>query len=194
MNIDCNALHGCHREGFDADLYLSDENSLFYVQGIQDQGAVTTAKDYICNEQGTNCFYGSAHGISRPRASNSKGDSVNLNDKTMHEIYLWPFTATVAVGIRWIMCSYKQMNGFQACQNEKTLNGPLKVELGFPDNVMSDWSARKIGVDSAIGGLHIEMPDGNGHLGNSLLQFIQSGAITEARANDMLVRVLALSY
>ena len=191
MNIDRNALHGRNWEGFGADPYLSGENSFFYVQGIQDQGVVATAKHYICNEQETNRFYGLAEDTARSSPSNSKGYSANLDDKTMHEIYLWPFAASVAAGVGSIMCSYNQVNGTQACQNDKTLNGLLKVELGFPGNVMSDWGATKTGVDSAVGGLDIEMPGGDGYLGNSLIQAIQSGAITEARVNDMLVRVLA---
>jgi beta-glucosidase-like glycosyl hydrolase len=182
MNIDRNALHGRNWEGFGADPYLSGENSFFYIQGVQDQGVVATAKHYICNEQETNRFYGS---------SNSQGYSVYLDDKTMHEIYLWPFAASVAAGVGSMMCAYNQVNGTQACQNDKTLNGLLKDELQFPGNVMSDWGATKTGVESALGGLDVDMPGDDGYLGHSLLQAIQSGSITEARVNDMVIRILA---
>lgn len=57
MNIDRNALHGRNWEGFGADPYLSGENSFYYVQGLQDQGVVATAKHYICNEQESNRTY-----------------------------------------------------------------------------------------------------------------------------------------
>ena len=164
MNIDRNALHGRNWEGFGADPYLSGENSFQYVQGVQDQGVVATAKHYICNEQETNRFYGD---------SNSKGYSANLDDKTIHEIYLWPFASSVAAGVGSIMCAYNQVNGTQACQNDKTLNGLLKEELQFPGNVMSDWGATKTGVDSALGGLDIEMPGGDGYLGSSLFQAVE---------------------
>ena len=186
MNIDRNALHGRNWEGFGADPYLSGENSFQYILGVQDQGVVATAKHYICNEQETNRFYGDS--------SNSKGYSANLDDKTIHEIYLWPFASSVAAGVGSIMCSYNQVNGTQACQNDKTLNGLLKGELQFPGNVMSDWGATKTGVDSALGGLDIEMPGGDGFLGFSLEQAVRSGTINESRINDMIVRVLAPYY
>jgi beta-glucosidase len=57
MNIDRNARHGRNWEGFGSDPYLCGENAFAYVQGVQDQGVVATAKHYICNEQETNRRY-----------------------------------------------------------------------------------------------------------------------------------------
>jgi beta-glucosidase-like glycosyl hydrolase len=191
MNIDRNALHGRNWEGFGSDPYLSGENAFYYVQGLQDQGVVATAKHYICNEQETNRFYGTPESIPGLGDVNSMGYSANLDDKTIHEIYLWPFIDSVAAGAGSIMCSYNQVNGTQACQNDKTLNGLLKGELAFQGNVMSDWGATKTGIESVLGGLDIEMPGGDGFLGYSLLKAVQSGTLTEAKINDMITRVLA---
>ena len=132
MNIDRNALGGRNWEGFGADPYLSGQNAFAYVQGVQDQGVVATAKHYICNEQETNRFYSETEG----GYTASKGYSANLDDKTIHEIYLWPFADSVLAGAGSIMCSYNQVNGTQACENDRTLNGLLKGELGFRGNVM----------------------------------------------------------
>jgi beta-glucosidase len=115
MNIDRNALHGRNWEGFGSDPYLSGENAYYYVQGVQNQGVVVTAKHYICNEQDTNRIY-------HPETGPSQGYSANLDDKTMHEIYLWPFAESIAAGVGSVMCSYNKVNGTQACQNSKTLN------------------------------------------------------------------------
>ncbi|CAF4840027.1 unnamed protein product [Rotaria sp. Silwood1] len=184
MNIDRNALHGRNWEGFGADPYLSGENSYYYVHGLQDQGVVATAKHYICNEQESNRTY-------HPTTGPSQGYSANLDDKTMHEIYLWPFADSVAAGAGSVMCSYNQVNGTQACQNNKILNGLLKDELKFQGNVMSDWGATKVGIESALGGLDIEMPGQDGLMGYSLLPAVKNGSITEARINDMIIRILA---
>jgi beta-glucosidase len=185
INIDRNALHGRNWEGFGADPYLSGENSFYYVQGLQDQGVVATAKHYICNEQETNRTY-------HPPTGPTQGYSANLDDKTMHEIYLWPFVDSVTAGAGSVMCSYNQVNGTQACENNKTLNGLLKDELGFQGNVMSDWGATKTGIPSVLGGLDIDMPGiGEGLMGLALLPAVQNGSISEARITDMVVRIIA---
>jgi beta-glucosidase len=194
MNIDRNARHGRNWEGFGSDPYLSGENAFYYVQGLQDQGVVATAKHYICNEQETNRFHSISTMIRRPDPSNSAGYSANLDDKTIHEIYLWPFASSVAAGVGSIMCSYNQINGTQACQNDKTLNGLLKGELAFPGNVMSDWGATKTGIESVLGGLDIDMPNGGNLMGYALLAAVQNGSITEARINDMITRNMAPYY
>ncbi len=84
--------------------------------------------------------------------------SSNLDDKTMHETYLWPFADAVRAGVGSVMCSYQQINNSHACQNSKALNGILKGELGFQGFVMSDWQAQHTGVASAVAGLDMSMP------------------------------------
>jgi beta-glucosidase len=183
MNIDRNARHGRNWESFGADPYLSGENAFFFVQAVQDQGVVATAKHYICNEQDTNRNPGPLRSY-----------SANLNDKTMHEVYLWPFASSVAAGVGSIMCSYNEVNGTPACQNNQTLNGLLKEELEFPGNVMSDWGATKSGVPSVLAGLDIDMPGNDNFMGLTLAQAVHDGEIPEARINDMVTRVLAPYY
>ncbi|CAF4880675.1 unnamed protein product [Rotaria sp. Silwood1] len=194
MNIDRNARHGRNWEGFGADPYLSGENAFYYVQGLQDQGVVATAKHYICNEQETHRSSDASRNRVRPDAANYVAYSANLDDKTMHEIYLWPFASSVAAGVGSVMCSYNRVNGTPACQNKRTLNELLKEELDFLGNVMSDWGATKTGVESVLGGLDIDMPGGDGLMGSALVSAVQKGTIPEARIDDMITRILAPYY
>ncbi|CAF3429152.1 unnamed protein product [Rotaria sp. Silwood1] len=194
MNIDRNARHGRNWEGFGADPYLSGENAFYYVQGLQDQGVVATAKHYICNEQETHRSSDASRNRVRPHAANYVDYSANLDDKTMHEIYLWPFASSVAAGVGSVMCSYNRVNGTPACQNKRTLNELLKEELDFLGNVMSDWGATKTGVESVLGGLDIDMPGGDGLMGSALVSAVQKGTIPEARIDDMITRILAPYY
>lgn len=62
--------------------------------------------------------------------------SSNIDDKTIHELYLWPFQDAVLAGSVAIMCSYERINNSYACQNSKTLNGLLKTELGFQGEIL----------------------------------------------------------
>ena len=184
MNIDRNARHGRNWEGFGSDPYLSGENAFFYIEGVQDQGVVATAKHFICNEQETHRQDGSLH----------RSYSSNLDDKTMHEIYLWPFASSVSAGVGSVMCSYNEVNHIPACQNNETLNGLLKDELEYLGNVMSDWGATKSSVESVVGGLDIDMPGIDGFFRQSEIQLVQQGQISETRINDMIIRLLTPYY
>lgn len=77
------------------------------------------------NEQETNRNPGMEDGVEVAAVSS------NIDDKTMHELYLWPFQDAVLAGSASIMCSYNRVNNSYGCQNSKTLNGLLKTELGF---------------------------------------------------------------
>jgi beta-glucosidase len=92
------------------------------------------------------------------------------------------------------MCSDNRVNGTQACQNDKTLNGLLKGELEYPGNVMSDWGSAKNGVEAALGGLDIDMPGDDRHMGVALVPFVLNGTIPESRINDMVTRIMAPYY
>lgn len=83
----------------------------------------------------------------------SESLSSNIDDKTLHELYVWPFADAVRAGVGSVMCSYNQLNNSYACQNSKILNNVLKAELGFQGFVMSDWGAQHTGVASAVAGL-----------------------------------------
>lgn len=83
----------------------------------------------------------------------SEAISSNIDDKTLHELYAWPFADAVKAGVGAFMCSYNQVNNSYACQNSKLLNDVLKSELGFQGFVMSDWAAQHTGVAGAVAGL-----------------------------------------
>ncbi|KAF3352559.1 Cytosolic Fe-S cluster assembly factor NBP35 [Verticillium dahliae VDG1] len=104
-----NAEGGRNWEGFAPDPYL---------QGIASQagGVQATAKHFIVNEQE----------INREQISS------NVDDRTMHELYLWPFADTLRANVAAVMCSYNRVNGTHACENSGVLNDLLKTELGFP--------------------------------------------------------------
>jgi beta-glucosidase len=112
----------------------------------------------------------------------------------MHEIYLWPFASSVAAGVGSVMCSFNQLNGTPACQNDKTQNKLLKGELEYMGNIMSDWGATKTGVESALGGLDIDMPGDDGLMGFALAPAVLNGTVPQARIDDMITRIIAPYY
>lgn len=63
--------------------------------------------------------------------------SSNVDDKTLHELYAFPFYDALLAGAASVMCSYNRANNSYACQNSKLLNGILKTEMGFEGFVVS---------------------------------------------------------
>lgn len=127
--------------------------------------------------------------------------SSNMDDKTLHELYLWPFANSVRAGVASVMCSYNRINGSYGCQNSKALNGILKDELNFQGYVMSDWLAVHAGVASVEAGLDMNMPGGIGFLapspsffGGNITTAVQNGTLSESRVDDMVLRIMTPYY
>ncbi|RPB29285.1 glycoside hydrolase family 3 protein [Terfezia boudieri ATCC MYA-4762] len=179
---------GRNWEGFSVDPYLMGIASAETIKGIQSYGVSATAKHFIANEQ--EHFRQGVNAISS-----------NVDDRTMHEMYLWPFADAVHAGVGAVMCSYNKVNNSAACENSKLMNGLLKDELGFQGFVMSDWLAQMSGVASALSGLDMTMP-GDGYLwddrkpfwGPQLTRSIINGSLPYDRLDDMTTRIVATWY
>lgn len=130
--------------------------------------------------------------------------SANVDDRTIHEIYLWPFYNAVRAGSASIMCSYNRINGTYACENSKTLNGLLKGELGFQGYVMSDWGGTHSGLSSIESGLDMDMPGGIGmygmqfaagsFFGGNVTNAVTNGTLDISRLDDMITRIMTPYY
>ena len=126
--------------------------------------------------------------------------SSNVDDKTMHEVYLWPFADAVRAGTGAVMCSYQQINNSYGCSNSYTMNHLLKNELGFQGFVMSDWQAQHSGLGTALAGLDMSMPGdtefntGRSYWGPNMTVAILNGTMPQWRLDDMAVRIMAAYY
>lgn len=184
---------GRNWEGFSTDPYLSGIAAAETVKGIQSEGVMATIKHFVANEQE---HFRQAWEWGLPNAISS-----NIDDRTLHELYAWPFGDAVKAGVASVMCSYNMVNNSYACQNSKLLNGVLKDEMGFQGFVMSDWGAQRAGVDSALAGLDMTMPgdglrfsDGESLWGPELTRSIMNGSVPVDRLNDMVTRIVASWY
>ncbi|KAH6646223.1 glycoside hydrolase superfamily [Truncatella angustata] len=175
---------GRNWESFSIDPYLS--GSLVYetVDGVQSTGVITSTKHFIGQEQET-------HRLSTSSGAFAEAVSSNIDDKTLHELYLWPFSEAVRAGTGNIMCSYARVNNSYSCQNSKLQNGVLKGELGFQGWVVSDWGAQKSGVSSALAGLDVAMPNGDGLWAGNLTLAVNNGSVPESQLDNMATRILA---
>ncbi|AEO56238.1 glycoside hydrolase family 3 protein [Thermothelomyces thermophilus ATCC 42464] len=184
-------LGGRNWEGFGADPVLQAKAAALHIKGVQEQGVIATVKHLIGNEQEMFRMYNPFQ----------PGYSANIDDRTLHELYLWPFAEAVHAGVGAVMTAYNAVNGSASSQNSYLINGLLKDELGFQGMVMSDWLSHISGVGSALAGLDLNMPgDTNVPLfGFSLWQYeltrsVLNGSVPLDRLNDMATRVVAAWY
>ncbi|KAM5353228.1 hypothetical protein ACJZ2D_016878 [Fusarium nematophilum] len=193
---------GRNWEGFSPDPYLSGIAMELGIKGLQDAGVQATAKHFVANEQEI---------LRNPLVINGtlefEAISSNLDDRTLHELYMWPFANAVHAGVASVMCSYQRINGSYACQNSKLLNGLLKTELGFQGYVLSDWYATHAGVASIEAGLDLDMPGTTrvrdrvpeldrytSFLGGNITTMVNNGTLDETRLNDMILRIMTPYY
>ncbi|KAL0090753.1 glycoside hydrolase superfamily [Phycomyces blakesleeanus] len=126
--------------------------------------------------------------------------STEIDDKTLHEVYLWPFARSVEAGVASVMCGYNKFDSIWACENDHVLNKLLKDELGFKGFVQSDWSATHSTSDSANNGLDMTMPgditflSGDSYFGANLTKAVGDGEVPEERVTDMARRIVAAWY
>ncbi|CAK5280735.1 unnamed protein product [Mycena citricolor] len=185
-------------EGFGPDPYLHGVASFLTVKSAQAEGVVTCSKHYLAYEQETfRNPYGEAESYDVFPVNAQDPISSNLDDKTAHELYMWPFAEAVRAGSGTVMCSYNEVNSTHACANDVALNKWLKGELGFQGAVVSDWGGTWDTKTSTLFGLDVTMPGSgiDGLLGNfygaELIAMVQNGTIPEKRLDDMVLRTLA---
>ncbi|KAI9786306.1 MAG: hypothetical protein M1816_008047 [Peltula sp. TS41687] len=178
---------------FGSDPVLQAVAAVETIKGIQDEGVIATAKHYILNEQE---HYRQSWEWGLPNAMSS-----NADDRTLHELYLWPFAESVRAQVGSVMCSYQMVNNSYACGNSKLLNGILKDELGFQGFVMSDWLASRSGISDVLAGLDMSMPGdglrwqgGEALWGPHLTMGVLNESLPLSRLNDMVTRIVATWY
>ncbi|KIX06192.1 uncharacterized protein Z518_04166 [Rhinocladiella mackenziei CBS 650.93] len=188
---------GRNWEGFSPDPYLTGALIGPTIQGIQTAGVMACTKHYVGNEQEHFRQVGESqdYGWNITAALSS-----NIDDKTMHELYLWPFADAVRAGTASVMCSYEQINNSYGCANSYTMNHLLKNELNFQGFIMSDWQAQHSGVGTALAGLDMTMPGdtlfstGYTYWGTNLTIAVINGTIPEWRIDDMATRIMAAYF
>lgn len=176
------AQGGRNWEGFSNDPYLAGVATEQTIGGIQEGGAQACVKHFILNEQ----------------EKNRETMNSIIDDRALHELYLWPFAEAVRANVASFMCSYNKIDGKWACESKRAMDEILKQELGFRGYVLTDWNAHHSTAESANAGLDMTTPGSAQNGGNvywgSKLQSAVPGQVSQARLDDMVKRVLASWY
>nr|POE63711.1 putative beta-glucosidase m [Quercus suber] len=178
------ATNGRNWEAFASDPYLDGILGAETVVGMQ-ESVIACAKHFIAYEQETN--RNPINSIDNIIQSTS----ANVDDQTMHELYLWPFQDLVFAGVGSVMCSYNRINNTYACENSKVMNGILKGELNFQGFIVSDWAGQHSKIESANAGLDMAMPVTDYWNNDQLSEAVGSGDLNQTRLVDMATRIIA---
>ena len=175
INIHRTPLGGRNFECYSEDPYLSGILASSFTDGVQAEGIGACVKHFVCNDSEFE-----RHTI-----------SVEVDERTLREIYLRPFEIAIKRSNPWtIMASYNRINGVYACSHDKLVNQVLKGEWGYDGLVISDWFAAKETVPNALGGLDLEMPGPAIAWGDKLLAAVEAGEVEEALLDEKISRLL----
>jgi len=143
-------------------------------RGVQSNHIMGDIKHYALNDQETG--RNTLNAILDPRA--------------MRETDLLAFQIAISLAKpAGVMCAYNRINGDYACENDFTLNQVLKHDWNFKGFVLSDWEGTHSTVKAALAGLDMEQP-GYPYFGEPLKQAVLSGAVPQARLDDMVHRIV----
>lgn len=192
VNIYRSPLNGRNFEYMGEDPFLSSKMVVPYVQGVQQNGVAACVKHFALNNS-----EGNRHTV-----------NVNVDDRTLYEIYLPAFKAAVQEGGAWaIMGSYNLYKGQHACTNQYLLNDILKKEWGFEGVVVSDWGGTHDTQQAIFNGLDMEFGSwtngltqgksnayDNYYMADPYLKLIQSGKVGTKELDEKVRRILRLSF
>ncbi len=116
--------------------------------------------------------------------------SVEMDERTLREVYLPHFKKCVDAGAASLMSAYNRVRGEWCGHNKYLLTDILKKEWGFDGFVMSDFIFGIRGtVDPANAGLDVEM-NATQFYGRRLVEAVQEGLVEEAQVDDAVRRIL----
>ncbi len=174
-NIKRSPLCGRNFEYFSEDPYLSSEMATHHIKGVQKQGVGTALKHYAVNNQ----------------EHRRMSVDVRVDERALREIYLASFEGAVKHAKPWtVMCSYNQVNGEYASENEFLLTDVLRNEWKFSGLVMSDWGAVNDRIKGLKAGLDLEMPSSNGDRDRLISKAVLNGSLSEEVLNKTVKRLL----
>ena len=167
-------------EAFGEDPVLTGQMATRYIQGVQSQAVIATAKHYNVNAQEENRLVVDAQ----------------IGERTLQEIYTLPFAVAVQDGlVGAVMGAYNKINGTYCCEHLHLLTEILKQQLGFTGWAVSDFEATHSTVEAANAGLDVELglPPAK-FFGDQLLQAIQAEQVSVTTLDDKVHRILRTMF
>jgi len=179
VNIKRSVLGGRNFEYFSEDPILSGEMGVAYIKGVQSQGVGTSLKHFAANNVETMRMYNSS----------------NMDNRTLHEIYLTPFEIAVKKAQPWtVMACYNRVQGVYGTQSPYLLTEILKKDWGYEGIVVSDWFAVIDRVEAMKSGMHLEMPNVSPVNNTIAVEAIKNGELDIAVVDALVKEILTFVF
>ncbi|MCO6498021.1 MAG: glycoside hydrolase family 3 C-terminal domain-containing protein [Chitinophagaceae bacterium] len=175
LNIIRLPQNGRNFEYYSEDPYLTGRIGVNFVKGLQSKKVLADVKHYAANNTEFNRY---------------KSNSI-LDSRTLHEIYLPAFEATVKeAGSATVMTAHNLLNGIHCSEDSFLLDTVLRQRWGFNGFIISDWNSNYEVVPALKYGVDIEMPRPQIMKRDSVLMSLSSGKATEKDIDEKVRRIL----
>lgn len=175
--VNIKRLPTCGRnfEYFSEDPYLAGVMGREYIAAVQEKHIGTSLKHFCCNNSEFSRLWA----------------SMDVDERTLREIYLEAFRISCESKPWTVMCSYNLVNGLRMSENGK-LYKVLRNEFGFDGLIVSDWGAVQDVKASVEAGLALEMPYEANHQ-KQLLELAEQGKVDQNMLDYCAEQVLQLA-
>lgn len=162
------------------DPYLTSQMDVQYIKGVQDNpGVIACVKHFAANNP----------------ESGRYDVSSDVDERTLHEIYLPAFKAAVQQGhVGAIMSSYNRIWGTWTSENKWLMHDVLRDQWQFPFISMTDWGAAHHTEAIVKYGVDLEMPGGSAMTSKKIKPLLESGKLTEAMIDEKVLDILRTCY
>ncbi len=127
--------------------------------------------------------------------------TVDISNRTLHEIYLPPFEAAVNAGVGTFMNAFNELNGIPCTANPYLLRELLKKQWGFEGFVVSDWDSIRemivhgFATDRSHAGMlamhaGVDMDMMSAIYMEHLEELVLQGAVEMPQINEAVTRIL----
>jgi beta-glucosidase len=131
--------------------------------------------------------------------------TVDISERTLREVYLPPFKATVEEGAGSFMTAFNEIGGVPATASEYLFQDILRDEWGFDGFVVSDYTAinelmpHGVAADSAEAGklavqAGVDMDMQGAIYHKHLPELVEQGVVSEETINESVRRILRYKF
>ena len=175
MNLLRHPAWGRAQETYGEDTHHVGEMASALVEGIQKHNVQACVKHFAANSMENNRF----------------GGSMNMDERTLHEVYLPHFKKVIERGAASVMSAYNKLNGEYCGHSKLLLTDILRNQWGFKGYVTSDWQNGLYDAQKGIeAGMNIEMPSNTIYKLSTIKKLLADGKIKEQQIDDLVLPII----